>query len=75
MTKTAENEQEKIRELFQKYDINGNDTLEWNEFCTMIDELLDNKTLQEKTGIFREIDTNNSGMISFDEFKSWWLKQ
>ena len=76
MTGTPEDEQEKLNELFKKYDTNDNDTIEWNEFCDMIDELLEiKKTLEEKTELFREIDTNRSGMISFDEFSNWWGKK
>ena len=76
MTDTPDNEQGKIEELFKKYDTNDNDTIEWNEFCDMIDELLEiKKTLEEKTELFREIDTNNSGMISLDEFSNWWEKK
>ena len=76
MAGTPDNEQDKIREIFDKYDKNDNDTIEWDEFCVMIDELMEiQKTLEEKCELFKEIDTNKSGMISLDEFTNWWEKK
>lgn len=41
----------------------------------MLDELLGEKTLEEKTLAFDLIDTNHNGSICFDEFCEWWGKQ
>ena len=74
MPENQEDNQEKIRALFNSIDKDDNDTIEWDEFCSMIDELVADKTLDEKTRLFAEIDTNNTGMISFEEFCEWWKK-
>ena len=71
MTKNLED----IKKLFEKCDTNNNGTIEWNEFCSVVDKLVGEKTLQEKTEIYAEIDTDKTGMISFDEFCAWWQKQ
>ena len=69
-----EDKLEKIRDLFNSIDKDDNDTIEWDEFCSVIDELITDKTLEDKCRIFAEIDTNNTGMISFEEFCDWWKK-
>jgi Ca2+-binding EF-hand superfamily protein len=66
---------EDVKKLFRKCDTNNNGTIEWDEFCAVLDKLIGEKTLLEKSEIFGQIDTNNSGMISFDEFCAWWEKQ
>ena len=66
---------EDIKKLFEKCDTDNNGTIEWDEFCDVLDKLIGEKTLLEKSEIFGQIDTNNSGMISFDEFSAWWQKQ
>ena len=65
----------KIKEIFVKYDINDNDTLSWDEFCKMTDDLDSGVSLVEKTDAFRKVDTNNTGMISFEEFVAWWTSR
>ena len=65
---------EKIRKLFNAIDKDDNDTIEWDEFCSMTNELVANMSLEDKTRIFAEIDTNRTGMISFQEFSDWWEK-
>lgn len=67
--------EEELRKLFARYDKNDNGTLSWDEFCPMLDELLGTKTLEEKCLAFNLVDTDHSGMISFEEFAAWWNKQ
>jgi Ca2+-binding EF-hand superfamily protein len=64
-----------LRNIFNQHDTDGNGTIEWDEFCDMLDELLGKKTLEEKCIAFNLVDTNRSGMISFEEFSEWWLKE
>ena len=65
---------ETIRKLFNAIDKDDNDTIEWDEFCSMTNELLADMSLDDKCRIFAEIDTNKTGMISFEEFSDWWEK-
>jgi len=67
--------EEALRKIFNKYDLNNNGTLSWDEFCPMLDDLLGKKTLEEKCIAFNLVDSNRSGMISFEEFAEWWGKQ
>ena len=75
MKQLSENELAKIREVFRKYDVNDNDTLNWDEFCMMIDDLDSHVTMNEKAAAFDDIDSNNTGMISFEEFTAWWRQR
>ncbi len=61
-----------IRKIFDKYDSDGNETLGWDEFCLVLDELDSTIQLTQKTVLFDKVDKNHTGMISFDEFFSWW---
>ncbi len=64
-----------IKKIFKKYDTNDNDSIDWQEFCTMVDELEVELTLKDKTLVFDKVDANHSGMISFDEFAVCWKKR
>lgn len=64
-----------IDDVFKQFDKNDNDTIEWEEFRQMIDQLGDNLSLEQKAALFDEIDSNHSGMISFSEFCAWWQKR
>ena len=63
-----------IKTLFDRFDADDNDTLEWDEFCKLIDELNIEISLENRTKIFHIIDSNNTGKISFDEFAEIWKK-
>jgi Ca2+-binding EF-hand superfamily protein len=64
-----------IKEIFDKFDINDNDSIEWQEFCSMVDELGVELTLKDKTLVFDKVDSNHSGMISLEEFTACWKKR
>jgi Ca2+-binding EF-hand superfamily protein len=64
-----------IKKIFQKYDVDDNDTIDWEEFCNMVDDLDVELTLQDKTVVFDKVDTNHSGMINFEEFVECWKKR
>ncbi len=61
-----------IRKIFDKYDKDGNETLGWDEFGLLLDELDNSIGLTQKTVVFDMVDKNHTGMISFDEFLAWW---
>ena len=62
-------------DIFKQFDKNDNDTIEWEEFCQMIDNLEENITLNHKAKLFDEIDTNHTGMISYSDFRKWWSER
>lgn len=64
-----------IKKIFAKYDVDDNDTIDWEEFCNMVDELDVELSLKDRTIVFNKVDTNHSGMISFDEFAACWKKR
>ena len=75
MNDISDDELAKIKEIFVKYDVNDNDTLSWDEFCKMIDDLEPGVTLSEKPAVFDKADSNHTGMISLDEFVAWWSER
>jgi Ca2+-binding EF-hand superfamily protein len=72
MKKLSANETAAIRKRFDKYDTDENETIGWDEFCLMIDELDSSIDLTKKTHIFDKVDKNHTGMVSFSEFLEWW---
>ena len=67
MIESSENNIASIRNIFDKYDTDGNETLGWDEFCLVLDELDSSIELTQKTVLFDKVDKNHTGMISFDE--------
>ena len=64
-----------IRSIFEQYDRNGNGSIDWDEFCLLVDELVGEMALDEKSLAFHIVDTNHTGYISFEEFLSWWSRR
>ncbi len=66
---------EEIQAVFEKYDTNGNGTIDWNEFQDLLHELDKDLSLLDKAQTFDMVDTNHTGMINFDEFMAWWSQR
>ena len=64
-----------LKELFEGFDKDDNHHIDWDEFRSMLDILLPDKSLEEKTLAFHLIDSNHDGMINFEEFCEWWGKE
>lgn len=75
MQELTDEKREEISQLFKKYDKDDNDSIDWDEFRNLIDELIGDIPLQEKARIFDVVDTNHSGRITFDEFIDWWANR
>ncbi len=75
MSDLTKDELVEIKKIFEQFDTNDNDSIDWNEFCKMVDELDVDLTLKDKTLVFDEIDANHSGMISFEEFAACWKRR
>ncbi|MBL1142705.1 MAG: EF-hand domain-containing protein [Proteobacteria bacterium] len=72
MSDLTEDELVEIKKIFAKYDVDDNDTIDWEEFCNMVDELDIEVSLKDRTIVFDKVDTNHSGMINFEEFVECW---
>ena len=63
-----------LRETFEYNDRDGDGRIEPEEFVTMLDELEANMSAKEAKIGFQDIDTNDDGLIDFDEFVAWWTE-
>jgi len=75
MSEISEEQLQEFQTMFDDCDKDSNGRIDWDEFGCMLDKLLGEKTLEEKTLAFNLIDTNHNGSICFDEFCEWWGKQ
>lgn len=70
----SEEELDELRESFDYNDRDGDGRIELSEFAAMLDELEAGMSKQEVEIGFKDIDTNDDGLIDFDEFVSWWAE-
>jgi len=63
-----------LREAFEYNDRDGDGRIEPEEFVTMLDELEANMSAKEAKIGFQDIDTNDDGLIDFEEFVAWWAE-
>jgi hypothetical protein len=61
-----------IKEVFDKFDTNKNGCIEKEEIHNASVELGENVSSEEFLQCFKVMDENNDGVISFDEFQTWW---
>lgn len=66
--KLSEEELAEFRELFQMVDSDGGGTIDRVELKRLLDTIGVYPTTAEVNVIFREVDSNDSGDIAFDEF-------
>ena len=72
---TMSNEEiERIKSIFNQFDRNKNDTIEKTELKTLSIALNDPLSQAELIDFFKQIDENNNGIISWDEFIRYWNK-
>ena len=72
--KPSEETIDELREAFEYNDRDGDGRIEPDEFVTMLDELEANMSAKEAKIGFQDIDTNDDGLIDFDEFVAWWTE-
>ncbi len=67
--------EEELRENFDHFDADGDGKLELSEFIHLMEALdaLDSEA-SAKIG-FREIDSDHSGRVEFEEFAAWFTSQ
>jgi calmodulin len=74
MAKNKPNEEEldELREAFDYNDRDGDGRIQLDEFSAMLDELEAEMSAAEVEIGFKDIDTNDDGLVDFQEFVSWW---
>ena len=76
MAKNKPNEEEldELREAFDYNDRDGDGRIQVDEFSAMLDELEAGMTDGDIEIGFQDIDTNDDGLIDFQEFVTWWAE-
>jgi calmodulin/calcium-binding protein CML/plastin-2 len=70
--KLSEEDLDELREAFDYNDRDGDGHIEIDEFAAMLDELEAGMSAAEVEIGFKDIDTNDDGLIDFREFTVWW---
>ena len=72
--KTMPNEEEldELREAFDYNDRDSDGRIQLDEFAAMLDELEADMSDSDVEIGFKDIDTNDDGLIDFQEFVAWW---
>jgi calmodulin len=73
-TKPTEEQLDELRETFDYNDRDEDGRIEPEEFVQMLDELGAEMSEKEARIGFQDIDTNDDGLIDFDEFVAWWTE-
>lgn len=63
---------EQLQKVFNKFDTSGDGLLEINELAAAT-KALGVKALDVQ-GLMNELDSDNNGVVSFEEWRSWWKK-
>lgn len=61
-----------LREDFDYNDANGDGRIDFEEFCRLLTDLEADMSREECQLGFQAIDTDNDGVVSFEEFIDWW---
>ncbi len=74
MAKNKPNEEEldELREAFDYNDRDGDGRIQLDEFSAMLDEREADMSAAEVEIGFKDIDTNDDGLVDFQEFVAWW---
>ena len=74
MAKLTEEQLEELRETFEYNDLDADGMIELDEFLQMLEELEADTSKGDARIGFQEIDTNDDGLIDFEEFVDWWTE-
>jgi calmodulin/calcium-binding protein CML/plastin-2 len=72
--KLNEEELDELREAFDYNDRDGDGRIQLDEFSAMLDELEAEMTDGDVRIGFKDIDTNDDGLVDFEEFVAWWTE-
>jgi calmodulin/calcium-binding protein CML/plastin-2 len=73
-SKPNEEELDELREAFDYNDRDGDGRIQLDEFADMLDELEAEMSEKDVQIGFKDIDTNDDGLIDFQEFVAWWAE-
>ena len=73
-SKPNEEELDELREAFDYNDRDGDGRIRLDEFAAMLDELEAEMSENDVEIGFKDIDTNDDGLIDFTEFVAWWAE-
>ena len=68
----SEEQLDELREAFDYNDRDSDGRISLSEFIDMLDELEAAMSNEDAQIGFQDIDTNDDGLIDFDEFVAWW---
>jgi Ca2+-binding EF-hand superfamily protein len=72
--KPSEEQLDELREAFDYNDRDHDGMIQRDEFSDMLDELEADMSPKEIEIGFKDIDTNDDGLIDFGEFVDWWTE-
>ncbi|HKY38107.1 MAG TPA: EF-hand domain-containing protein [Polyangiaceae bacterium] len=61
-----------LRDRFDRFDRDGNGKIDEVELTRLLDALGVGFSAAQVRATFEGIDQNRSGLIDFEEFRSWW---
>lgn len=64
--------EKKVRKMFQKYDIDGNDKIEFEEFYKLLQDMNIDLSIQEAEVMYMSLDKDMSHGLPFVEFQKFW---
>jgi len=62
----------RVEKIFQMFDTDHNNNIDGKEFQQLAFQLGEALTNEEVTEAIKQIDKNQDGVITFDEFYDWW---
>jgi Ca2+-binding EF-hand superfamily protein len=75
MAQLSSDQLAELRETFDYNDRDGDGRIQLDEFVEMLDELESDISEREAKVGFADIDTNDDGLIDFEEFVRWWTDE
>ena len=72
--KPSPEELDELRETFDYNDRDADGRIQVGEFSEMLDELEADMSPKDTEIGFKDIDTNDDGLIDFGEFVAWWTE-
>ena len=65
---------DELREAFDYNDRDADGSIQVDEFAAMLDELEADMSPKDIEIGFQDIDTNDDGLVDFNEFVAWWTE-